>query len=682
MEIKFDQFINALPDAARPKVPKSRLVIWDRVDPFVPPTLSSSTDDAAAVTSAEVIFIEAPAAVGKSTVARFLSASRRTPLLDLARVPVATGSLKALISDLGDDAIERFHGGKLPVIVDAIDEGRMLSGEKGFEAFLDTSGEFLLSDRRELHKPKLVVLGRPESVELTKMGLEISGGGLTTSSVRLSFFDQAAAYEMINSYANTVSKPSSAYRKNPGPVREVIAAYFRAIESALGLQAGQLWVDEMGRAFAGYAPVLSALGLILADVDNFRDIENQLKSEGTTQAWGVIEKVLMEILDRERNKLCDQLGPKISVAVPAEAYDAEEQLTFIAQYVQGQPLTGSKRVRFSAKDRQAYDTLVAGYLKEHPFVRERKLDNAVLGSVVLGHAVVHDLLQPDLGMLAKFSNQPFLWRSVRKQLSQADSLIDGRYLGYLLASFWTEPLPEGDRIIVRSAEPGLARAFLSRRGSESALSNVTLPITFFGVMRDCDVDVEGAVEFQGQMRGSQAVFEARSSRLICNDLQVKVDLLVVHGDLWIESRIVVSSPKLELALRDGARVGWGGGLTTQHPWNKYEATLEPPKAPGDTLTTLLAECVRRLPGTVTFQRDYSLTDDDRWRWAVRAFPTEMPALIKLLVEHKHATVEHIPVNQVQVHLKVSWPELLRAAAQSEPPEALRAFITAARSKIT
>ena len=33
----------------------------------------------------------------------------------------------------------------------------MLSAEKGFEAFLVTSGEFLLSDRSETHRPTLII---------------------------------------------------------------------------------------------------------------------------------------------------------------------------------------------------------------------------------------------------------------------------------------------------------------------------------------------------------------------------------------------------------------------------------------------------------------------------------------------------------------------------------------------
>src|SRR5687768_15552810 len=146
-EISFDALVSALHDGAQIAESASRLIVVDQVDPFVRPTLLTPEVVTADALAAEALFVEAPAAVGKSTMARFLSAVRHTPLLDLAKVPVATGSLKSLVSDVAPDAVARFHSAELPIIVDALDEGRMLSGEKGFEAFLATSGEFLLTNR-------------------------------------------------------------------------------------------------------------------------------------------------------------------------------------------------------------------------------------------------------------------------------------------------------------------------------------------------------------------------------------------------------------------------------------------------------------------------------------------------------------------------------------------------------
>jgi hypothetical protein len=44
----------------------------------------------------------------------------------------------------------------------------------------------------------------------------------------------------------------------------------------LGLAKDALWSPDRGRAFAGYAPVLAALGSMIARFDNFVEVRNQL----------------------------------------------------------------------------------------------------------------------------------------------------------------------------------------------------------------------------------------------------------------------------------------------------------------------------------------------------------------------------------------------------------------------
>ena len=71
----------------------------------------------------------------------------RSPILDLAKVPVSAGSLHTLLADLEaadkSDPIAAFHEGRIPVIVDALDEGRLLSNETGIEQFLGSTAELI-----------------------------------------------------------------------------------------------------------------------------------------------------------------------------------------------------------------------------------------------------------------------------------------------------------------------------------------------------------------------------------------------------------------------------------------------------------------------------------------------------------------------------------------------------------
>ena len=304
-----------------PKVGRTgHLFIAEPPKPFVAPRLDIPGKDPSVIQK-EIIFIEASAAVGKSTLARQVSATLKAPILDLAKVPVSTGSLHTLLTDLEaadkSDPVAAFHEGKIPVIVDALDEGRLLSNETGIESFLVTTAELLLSDRSVTSRPKLVFLARFESIELARQWIELTAPGITRATAKVGFFDKEGAWQLIQAYAATAAKPGSQYQQHPEAARDLIATYFDALENALGLAAGELWQNEQGRVLGGYAPVLAAVGSILAEVDDVITVANNLKSHDGREAWGLIEAVLYEILTREQAKLWKQLQRAMQISAAA-----------------------------------------------------------------------------------------------------------------------------------------------------------------------------------------------------------------------------------------------------------------------------------------------------------------------------------------------------------------------------
>ncbi len=371
------------------------LFIAEPPRPFVAPRLDVPGKEPSVIQK-EIIFIEASAAVGKSTLARHVSATLKAPILDLAQVSVSTGSLRTLLNELeavdNSDPVAAFHEGKIPVIIDALDEGRLLSNEKGIESFLVTTAELLLSNRSVTSRPKLVCLARFESIELARQWIELIAPGITRVTAKVGFFDKEGAWQLIQAYAATAAKPGSHYRQNPEPARDFIAAYFDAIENALGLAAGELWQNEQGRVLGGYAPALAAVGSILAEIDDFITVATNLKSYGGREAWGLIEAVLYEILRREQAKLREQLSAQCKSALPDRVYDAEEQMALLAQYVASKPLEGTGQVALTPADMEKYNDMVRTYLPHHPFIRQHEFGNAVLGSTAVGHAVYHGRL--------------------------------------------------------------------------------------------------------------------------------------------------------------------------------------------------------------------------------------------------------------------------------------------------
>src|SRR5579872_2470748 len=254
-EIALNVLVNVLSRAVHfPKVGQTgRLFIAEPPRPFVAPRLDISGQDPSVIRK-EIIFIEASAAVGKSTLARQVSATLKAPILDLAKVPVSTGSLHTLLTELEaadkSDPVAAFHEGKIPVIIDALDEGRLLSHETGIESFLATTAELLLSNRSVTLQPKLVFLARFESIELAGQRIELTAPGITRATVKVGFFDKEGAYQLIQAYAATAAKPGSQYLQHPVPARDLIATYFDAIESVLGWQR-----ESFGRTNkAGYLP--------------------------------------------------------------------------------------------------------------------------------------------------------------------------------------------------------------------------------------------------------------------------------------------------------------------------------------------------------------------------------------------------------------------------------------------
>ena len=679
---------------ARPKhslKAKARLRIPASPDPFVSPDFRVIEGDESL--AAEIVFIEASAAVGKTTTARALSALTGAPLLDLTEVPVSTQSLMGLLrSDFSGsgDPVQAFQTGEIPLIVDALDEGRMLSGDQGFEQFLVTTAELLNEARSEMSRPKLVFMGRPDTMDLAKLGLDADH--FRSVSVEVDFFGEEPARKLIDAYARSAASADAAYHGHPIPVRQVVDAYFEAIESALGLAKGTLWSSEPGRAFGGYAPVLAALGSMLAKIDNFAELRSQLLAAGGAhRAWSVIEAVLEVILDREQGILTGRLSRRIAGSVPPEAYDRHEQLTLLAQLIQGRSLAGSGRVRLAAADQSTYQGMVEQRLPEHPFVRQGAPGNAVLGSVICAHAVYNDLFQSsDLALAGDLSRQPFLWRSLSGMLERAPTLLDGRYLGFALNSLWNDPVWDRPGVVIRSTtEESEARVFVPFGHNRTLSIAIALPLWLYGQVRHCSIDVTGEMQMHGQPLGSSgASFAVRGPvDVICGELRVESAVVSFEGRTWFEAgNVTWRAPKPRVQLRAGGEVGWGGILQDAYPWRGLRSTVDAPYAtpPGDLFGALIEECWRRLPlgGAITLNTDYSNPEDDRLRWVDRNFQGSFPKLIELTLGHDLASAERLAakgVRKLRIRFQGDLWEHLRRAVHGEATEPkYTAFVQAAR----
>ena len=349
-----------------------------------------------------------------------------------------------------------FSAGQLPIIVDALDEGRILSVEH-FESFLISTVKYVAAGLASSH-PKVVFFGRPEAIELSLLLVEDTNSRLTTEVIELEYFDQEAGTELIVLSAaeeiryreqidDTIDRRISSLSSDP--CRELIDAYFDAIESALTIDREELWKTEYGRAFAGYAPVLVAIGVAIGNTRNYYEIKNRIAKQSTRYAWDVIDDVLSFILDREKDKLQNTLRQSRVTPVPSNAYDRDEQLTYLTQRLSNRDLTITERVRFgNPGHRLTYSEQVRIIVDDHPFVRGGEMANDVLGSAILSYALSSGQEIENRSLFKRLYRQPFLWRHIQRDIG-AQTLLDGNDLGSLLSSCWNDPLVIGRPYTVR-----------------------------------------------------------------------------------------------------------------------------------------------------------------------------------------------------------------------------------------
>ena len=605
--VKLNKLISAISE--------NRIVEWDNgslltasssPSPYVRPKFRILHSSASGATSAEklaveVIFVQAPAAVGKSITAKHLSSSLNAPILDLATVGIGGASLDGLLGrsahyDGRRDrtrAVDDFHNGDLPVIVDALDEGQMVSGQTAFEAFLESTAELVLENRAIKDRPKIVFFGRPEATDLSDAAVQIAGDeDITSCVVDLEFFSNIEAIQLIKAYATTAIEEMTETKgeissRRTSAYDDLIKWYFKRIEDALQIPEGKLWEDSIGKPFAGYAPVLAAIGRLLAEIEQPHVAINELQKDGRETAWSVIEQVMQYILERERNKVVEPLvsrfGNSLDETALARAYDPYEQLAYLAQLLQGQTITSTGNAQFSMPlHNQTYIENVRNFCGDHPFIRRGVAANDVFESFILTNAIDSSILFGEVawGRLEYLSRHPFLWRCFwhHEQMTEARELpLDGKYVGFLLRSYCNDPLTDKRSDIQIIEDAGRIRIVGSKPEEDGSRTNIfefeaTAPLQLFGSINNCSVDFGLAnLEIVGDSKkgDSPSFLFLGENSIMCNTVEISSDRIVIHGSLLIETvEVGPPNPKLKLSVEKG-RLGSDGAISNMPPWNDW-----------------------------------------------------------------------------------------------------------------
>lgn len=675
--LSFEDLVQRLNEHSAPSVSGVNLIVPKRPHPFVAQTaIIDRCPQEEQPLDSDVIILTAPAAVGKSTFARALGAQTTLPLLDLAKVRVATHSLRGILSaELGVDSPGRLQRGEFCVIIDALDEGRILSGEKNFEEFLNTTFQLLLEapEARSNKGPRLLIFGRPAAIELASIVLELEAPDLTVSFLTIDYFDENAAVTLILEHARGIDT-SDKVKRFEGPIRQTIKAFFDAIGAAIGSASNELWQDHPGRAFVGYAPVLAALGTLIGREDNYPKLQQRLREAGIADAWGVLQQVADQVLAREAEKVNKPLRNAWGNAVPPEAYDPIDQLELLAAFLTGQPRQSSPRLSFqSAGAGSAYRETVNMHLPEHPFLRDGVPVNEVLGSYVLAHAIAQGVEAKGgqaPGLLAIYGRQPFLWRFCRRLVLE-DSIISGDQLSYVLGSFWSDETLGSNKATVEivSGEEDLALLQIVTP-TDSITLRILPPVALKREIRGLTVNLPGVEVIicgwpEADTRSMRCTGDVR---ILAGTLRFDLERLQV-GELSTPSSCHIVAQKADgdrqvtIDVQPNSTLIVGGDLVGRYPWDSVAKTEQ--QAPsGDPIWDLLADCATRLPGKlpIVVLSSYELTDDDRVEWA-RRHGDLFPRLLRTLVNHGFAKSDPFPSKEdtkMRVRPEQHWSVLKEA----------------------
>ncbi len=365
----------------RPTValPLAGWTVEPAVNPFFVEADLSLRHDSGGLDS-PIWFVAAPGAVGKSTLAREISARTGAVYLDLARADTVAGYY--LAGGLDRNGLSgAWERGEAAVVIDALDEARMRVPEESFWDFLRDVVE--KAGGRDV---PTVLFGRMGVVEEAREVLFFQD--LECPVLDIDFFDQPRSVRFVLGALNRL-KDLPAYDGLAGR----LAAHSQVYEEVAARFVEKLAIATASDAarFAGYAPVLEAVANVLAGVPNMG------KLQGVPEALQqqALQHLVQRIMEREAEKLREQVKANIPNTVRQTLYTPEEQLGRVVSKVFNSaepPMPENLPQHLVA----AYEQALRSCIEQHPFLdgTGRHPSGVVFAATITASALLSSL--PDV----------------------------------------------------------------------------------------------------------------------------------------------------------------------------------------------------------------------------------------------------------------------------------------------
>jgi hypothetical protein len=287
-----------------------------------------------------LLLVSAPGAVGKSTLARQIAAVTGAVYVNLAEAaPVGGNTLSGGLVRSG--LYDGWKAGTAAVLLDGLDEARLLVTQNAFEAFLTDVAE--ISRGRAI---PTVLFGRSGAAQDAWLILALKN--IDVPVLEIGYFGAEAASNFTETLLRSL-KPDSPHTL---PERT-------AIDLLLGRLREQ--TENDGDRFAGYAPVLQAVANRVASERNPSTLIADIEKGGQIVT---LQTIVAAILDRERGKLTPLQFQDSAIA--EVLYSKDEQLARLAARVYSLPPPNLPKM--TAKDAETYTTALETWVPDHPFL--------------------------------------------------------------------------------------------------------------------------------------------------------------------------------------------------------------------------------------------------------------------------------------------------------------------------
>ena len=281
--------------------------------------------------------------------------------------------------------INQLRSGNALLIIDAMDEGYLKTTANGFDSFLDN----IVSISKTSPNTCIVVLGRTQAIDHTYLYLDDKD--VKTVLLNIEAFTIEQAKEFINKQLG-----DQIYEQQYIIVRDYI------IDTIEGFFKSQSAIKQTQYlSFIGYAPVLLSISLLLSKERNYKKLHEDLIAKNDKNI-NLIITIIELILNRDKKEKIDQIllpdlldgrSSSFKNDVSPVIYNIDEQCYRILAYVLSKPISISP-TGDNAFDSQ-YEEKIESWIKEHPFLENKKIQNAVFESYIIAR-LIHNHQYSDL----------------------------------------------------------------------------------------------------------------------------------------------------------------------------------------------------------------------------------------------------------------------------------------------